>query len=225
MKLANPCVDIGLASNNLQPMLDFWQGEMGLEPERVMPVRPGMDQHRSHMLGSILKINHFAAPMQDNPPSGYRELLIAKEGLSQPRALADPDGNRLQLVPPGHEGVSQVGMRLGVRDLAAHRRFYAQGLRLPEERPGAFRAGQTLFLLEEDPSAAVDPVMDAIGWRYVTFQVADLIAEHPAILAGGGREARGPFTFGGATRVALVRDPDGNWIEVVQRAAPGETFE
>jgi lactoylglutathione lyase len=225
MKLATPSVDIGLYTNDLKPQLDFWRGEIGLPLESVLAVRPGVDQHRSHMPAGVLKINHCAEPLAADAPSGYRELLIAQEGLSQPRALTGPEGARLSLVPPGHDGVSQVGIRLGVRDLNAHRRFYGEGLRLPEERPGAFRAGQTLFLLEQDPSAPNDPQMSAAGgWRYITFQVTDLIAEHAAILAGGGREARPPFAFGSALKVSLVRDPDGNWIEVIQRAAPGETF-
>jgi len=225
MKLASPFVDIGLATNALEPTLKFWRDEMQLPLERVMPVRPGMDQHRYVARGAVVKINHHASPLNDEPPSGYLELLIANEDASHARALTDPGGARVSLVPKGQDGVTQVGVRLGVRDLDAHRRFYAEGLRLPEERAGAFRAGETLFLLEQDASAPTDPSMDAAGWRYITFQVADLLADYPAILAGGGREARAPFTFGGTTRVALLRDPDGNWIEVVQRAAPGETFE
>jgi len=219
MQLAKPCLDVGLATNDLAPMLAFWQGVAGVQFDHVLPIGPGRNQHRHDLFGSVLKINHHEAPLANTPPSGYRELLIASEGLTAPRAMVDPDGNRVSLVPPGHEGVTQVGVRIGVRDLAAHRRFYAEALRLPEERPGAFRVGDSLVLLEEDPAAPADAQMDGAGWRYLTFQVFKVDEEHAAILAAGGREARAPFAFGTTAKVSLVRDPDGNWIELSQRGS------
>jgi lactoylglutathione lyase len=200
-------------------MLAFWQGVAGVGMDQVVPMGPGLDQHRHNVLSSVLKINHSLAVLPANPPSGYRELLIAAEGLTAPQAMADPDGNRVSLVPPGHEGVTQIGMRIGVRDLAAHCRFFAEALRLPEERPGTFRAGESLLLLEEDPSAPCDAQVEGRGWRYITFQIFQVDQEHAAVLANGGREARAPFALGSAARVSMVRDPDGNWIELSQRAS------
>ncbi|HQP18857.1 MAG TPA: hypothetical protein PLG07_00890, partial [Phenylobacterium sp.] len=133
MDLAKPRVDIGLSTNDLEPMLAFWQGEAGIPFDHLLPIRRGQDQHRHDALGSVLKINHHAAPLPDTPPSGYLELLVARPGLDAPVSLVDPDGNRVSLVPPGHEGVTQIGVRLGVRDLAAHRDFYVRALGLAEE--------------------------------------------------------------------------------------------
>ena len=42
--------------------------------------------------------------------------------------------------------------------------------------------------------------------------------EHSGVLARGGREGDPPRTIGTTTRYSFVRDPDGNWIEVSQRA-------
>jgi len=39
------------------------------------------------------------------------------------------------------------------------------------------------------------------------------------VLARGGREALKPVTFGTTARISMVRDPDGNWIELSQRAS------
>ena len=39
------------------------------------------------------------------------------------------------------------------------------------------------------------------------------------VLAHGGREARAPVTLGTTARISMVRDPDGNWIELSQRAS------
>lgn len=219
MQLAKPRFDIGLSTNAIAPMLAFWQGEVGASFDHLLPIRRGQDQHRHDLMGSVLKINHHEAPLPANPPSGYRELLIARDGLSQARALADPEGNRLSLVPPGAEGVTQIGVRLAVRDLVAHRRFYAEALGLPEERPGAFRAGESLILLEEAADAPADAQMAGPGWRYITLQVFKVDEEHAGVLARGGREALAPITLGTTARISMVRDPDGNWIELSQRAS------
>jgi catechol 2,3-dioxygenase-like lactoylglutathione lyase family enzyme len=220
MQLAKPAVDIGLNAVRLAPVLAFWQGEAGVPFDHLLRISPTQDQHR-HSLprGSVLKINHRAQPPPANPPAGYQALLIARPGVSSPLALTDPDGVRLELVPPGHEGVRQIGVRIAVRDLAAHRRFYAEALGLPEERPGAFRAGESLILLHEAPEASADAQMQGPGWRYITFQVFKVDEEHARVLAAGGREALAPVTLGTTARISMVRDPDGNWIELSQRAS------
>ena len=125
MKLAKPRIDIGLRTNNVQPLLNFWQKEIGLPFDHLLPVRKGQNQHRHDLLGSVLKINELADPIPASPPSGYHELLIAREGLSAPKSSADPDGNRVTLVPKGTYGIARIGIRLKVRDVAAHRKFYA----------------------------------------------------------------------------------------------------
>ena len=219
MKLAKQQVDIGLSTNNLGPVLAFWQQQPGIRFDHVLPIRPGHDQHRHDIGGSVLKINHHDSPLPANRPSGYRELLIAQPGLTEPTRLADPDGNRLMLVPHGHDGVTQIGVRIAVRDLDAHRRFYGAALGLAEERPGRFRAGASVVILEQQPEAPDDAQMQGPGWRYITFQVFKVDEEHAAVLAKGGREALAPITLGTTARISMVRDPDGNWIELSQRAS------
>ena len=219
MELAKPRIDIGLSTNHLAPMLAFWQGEAGIPFDHLLPIRRGQDQHRHDVNGSVLKINHHGEPLPANPPSGYRELIVAREGLAAPVPLTDPEGNRVTLVPPGHDGLTQIGVRLTVRNLAAHRRFYGEALDMPEERLGVFRAGESLIFLEESPDAPSDADMRGPGWRYITFQVFKVDAEHARVLAAGGREALAPVTLGATARISMVRDPDGNWIELSQRAS------
>src|SRR6185295_15938851 len=115
-----------------EAMLAFWQGEVGLKFDHVLPIRQGMKQHRHDALGSVVKINHHAAPLPLTPPSGYVELIVARDGLRTAKSLRDPDGNAVTLAPPGTAGVAQIGICLKVRDLAAHRRFYVEGLGLNE---------------------------------------------------------------------------------------------
>jgi len=222
MQLAKPRVDIGLATNDIEPMLAFWQGPAGVPFDHLLPIRRGQVQHRHDARGSVLKINQMSDPLPDTPPSGYRELILARDGLEAPVSLADPEGNRVRLVPPGQDGVTQIGIRLAVRDLAAHRRFYTEAFGLTEEPHAggaAFRAGETLLIVEQSPDAPADAEFRGHGWRYITFQVFKVDEEHARVLAAGGREAMPPTTLGTTARISMVRDPDGNWIELSQRAS------
>jgi catechol 2,3-dioxygenase-like lactoylglutathione lyase family enzyme len=220
MQLAKPRIDVGLFTNNLEPMLAFWQQDVGLAFDHMQPLGGGKRQHRHALLGSVLKINHAREPLPESPPSGYRELLIAQEGLAQPKSLEDPDGNRVTLVPPGLHGIERIGVRLAVRDLAAQRQFYSHVLQLPAGAVAdSFTCGDSVLLLEEDATAPEDAAYEAAGFRYITIQVRHVNAEHAGVLARGGREGRAPVTLGETARISFVRDPDGNWIELSQRAS------
>jgi catechol 2,3-dioxygenase-like lactoylglutathione lyase family enzyme len=223
MQLAKPRIDIGLSTNNLGPMLAFWQGEAGVAFDHILKIRPGHDQHRHDANGSVVKINHHADPLPAAPPSGYAGLVIARPGLAGPKDLADADGNPVRLVPTGVDGVTQIGVRMKVRDVDAHRKFYRDALGLTEEpttvAAAAFRAGESLILLDASPDAPADAQMAGPGWRYITFQVFKVDEEHARVLAAGGRQALAPVTLGTTARISMVRDPDGNWIELSQRAS------
>lgn len=226
MRLAKPCFDIGLATHALEPMLAFWQGEVGVPFDHALKVRRGVTQHRHDLMGSVLKINHVSEPPPETEPSGYRELLVAREGLAVPRALVDPDGNRVMLVPPGFDGVNQIGVRVAVRDLAAVQRFYLDGLGA-EPVPGGtgLRLGSGVVLIDQDDNAPQDAPFEGRGWRYITLQVFGCDSAHARALAHGGREALAPATHGDVARFSMVKDPAGNWIELSQRKSLVGTLE
>lgn len=222
MNLAKPRIDVGLFTNNLEAMLDFYQNEIGLPFDHVLSLGQGRQQHRHELLGSVLKINASREPIEPRAPSGYRELLIAREGLLGPKHLTDPDGNAVTLVPEGFRGITRIGVKLEVRDAAAHRRFYAVALGLPdvpEEGGDSFLCGDSVILFEENAGAPADASMEGTGFRYITVQVFKTDEEHAAILARGGREGMAPQTLGKVARISFIRDPDGNWIEISQRAS------
>ncbi len=149
-------------------MLAFYQKEVGLPFDHVLPLGQGRQQHRHDLLGSVLKINASRDPIAEGAPSGYRELLIARQGLLGPKRLTDPDGNAVTLVPPGLFGIERIGMKLAVRDVGAHRRFYALALELPdvpEEGGLSFLAGDSVIMIEEDATAPADATMDGTGFR------------------------------------------------------------
>jgi lactoylglutathione lyase len=222
MQLAKNVIDVGLSTNNLEPMLRFWQQDVGLRFDHVLPVRRGQKQYRHDEQGSVIKLNHRAEPLPDAAPSGYRELIIARAGLQKPRRMVDPDGNRIRLVPPKYEGVTQLAVAMGVRSLGEHRRFYGDILGFAEQSWSggpAFRLGGSRLLLEEDPAATLNPVRQARGWRYITLQIADIDAAHAELRSIGVREGLAPITLGDVARISMILDPDGNWIELSRRAS------
>jgi lactoylglutathione lyase len=219
MRLAKPCIDVGILTNRGDEQLAFWQREVGLPFEERLPVRRGFVQMRHGMNGSVFKLNVVEGPIPDSPIAGYRELWIARDGVTAPRELVDPDGNRVALVPPGHAGVTGIAVVLAVRDAAAHARFYRDALELEAAGAGAFRCGTSLFLVREDASARGDAARDGLGYRYTTIQVWDCDAETAGITERGGTLGAPAITLGKTARFSFVRDPDGNWIEISQRAS------
>lgn len=222
MQLAKTVIDVGLSSNNLEPMLRFWQQDAGIRFDHVQPIRRGQKQYRHDAHGSVIKLNHHVELLPDAAPSGYRELIIARDGVVTPQRMVDPDGNRVCLVAPGHDGITQIAVTMAVRDLATHCRFYGDILGFVEQPwsgGAAFRLGDSLILLEEDRAATVDPVRSASGWRYITLQVADIDAVHDDLRSKGVREGLAPVTLGEVARISMILDPDGNWIELSRRAS------
>src|SRR5258708_12328579 len=120
MKLAKQHLDIGLFSNKRDEQLAFWQRTVGLPYDHVGKLGGGMQQHRHHMNGSILKMNHARDPLPAAPPSGIIGLKIAREDLTMPAALADPDGNMVGPVPKRHTDVQGTAALLPAPDPPPH---------------------------------------------------------------------------------------------------------
>jgi lactoylglutathione lyase len=219
MRLAKEHIDVGVFTNRTDDMLAFWQGEVGLPFEEMLPIGGGLRQHRHAMNGSVFKLNSARDPLGEEPLSGYRELRIARAGLPSPRTLTDPDGNRVTLVPQGVSSIVGIEVVLAVRDEGAFHAFYGDALQLERAAERSYRCGDSLLTFAHDPGAVEAGRMTARNYRYITIQVWDCDAEHAGIIARGGREGRPPLTLGSTARVSFVRDPDGNWIEISQRAS------
>ena len=219
MDLAKPHMDVGLFTNRRDEQLHFWQQTVGLEYDHMGKLGGGMQQLRHHMNGSILKVNHARDPLPPAPPSGIVRVRIARPGLDAPRELADPDGNRVLLVPPGHEGVVGIAIELGVNNRDAHDRFWRHAMQFDSPAPGVYVCGDTRVMVVEERKVERCDDWRARGWRYTTVQIRDCVAEHAGVLARGGEEGRPPALLGETVRYSFVRDPDGNFIELSQRAS------
>jgi hypothetical protein len=60
--------------------------------------------------------------------------------------------------------------------------------------------------------------MSGIGLRYLTIQVRDGAAEYPRVIGKGVNPGVALITGAGPLpALFMVRDPDGNWVEILQR--------
>jgi catechol 2,3-dioxygenase-like lactoylglutathione lyase family enzyme len=220
MKLAKQHLDIGLFSNKRNEQLAFWQHTVGLAYDHVGKLGGGMQQHRHHMNGSILKMNHARDPLPALAPSGIVGLQIARAGLVEPKPLADPDGNKVTLVPQGRDGVQGIAILLKVNEPAAHDRFWTHAMQYERVGEGRYRCGDSLIVIAEQGKVESRGAQwRGPGYRYTTVQVWDCIAEYQGILARGGTSGGEPRVLGETVRYAFVCDPDGNHIEISQRAS------
>ena len=215
MNFAKPALDVGLYTNNLEPMLTFWRDTVGLESTEMLPVGGGVRQHRHAIGDTILKVNHAREPMAPAAASGIRALTIATPERSAAE-LTDPDGNVVNLVAPGSGGVHQIEVTLAANDVSRSERFYADALGFEALGGGVLACGASRIRLQPGEVAA-DPAQRAPGYRYLTVQVYDVVAEHARALGAGADEGMAPVKLGDVAYISFIRDPDGNWIEISQR--------
>jgi lactoylglutathione lyase len=220
MNLAKPHLDVGLFSNRRDDQLAFWQHTVGLPYDHMGKAGGGVQQHRHHMNGSILKMNHARDPLPDIAPSGIVGLQIAREGLAAPKELLDPDRNQVTLVPKGSGAVSGIAVLLRVNDPAAHDRFWTHVMQYERVGEGRYRCGDSLMVIAGRGKVEHrGTAWRGLGFRYTTVQVFDCVAEFEGIVARGGTPGGEVRVLGDTVRYAFVCDPDGNHIEISQRAS------
>ena len=147
-------------------------------------------------------------------------MQIAKDGLASRQALSDPDGNKVTLVPKGTDGVQGIAILLKVNDPAAHDRFWTEAMQYERAGEGRYRCGDSLIVVAEQGRVEHrGPPWRGPGYRYTTVQVWDCVAEYEGILARGGTSGGEVRILGETVRYAFVCDPDGNHIEISQRAS------
>ncbi len=229
MELNRPQIDVGIFTNSIDAMKAFYGDNLGLQFESVLPVGGGFKQHRYVANGSIIKLMESKDPLPRRHPGGYETLIIATNKVSQPEAINDPDGNTIELVPPGRDDVTQIEVRLGVSDADLFDDFYTKATGGKAMDHHRVKIGETIFATFRHPLSrqlkpapfanALDVVkaMASLGIRYVTLQVKNCDAAFKEITAAGATVALPPENFGTVARIAFVRDPDGNFIELAQR--------
>jgi catechol 2,3-dioxygenase-like lactoylglutathione lyase family enzyme len=229
MELARPQLDVGLFTNKLEEAQAFYGEKLGLQFESILPVGGGFNQYRYLSNSGVIKVMHSQKPLPARRPGGYLRFIIASPNVTAPQTLLDQDGNTVELVPPGLNGVTQLEVVVGASDPARFDAFYEKAAGAQRLGPGRYKVGETIFSAVKDPAAqpataasfasTLETVnaMAALGIRYVTLQVRNCDAVFSAMTEGGASEALKPVTVGNVLRVGFVRDPDGNFVEIVQR--------
>lgn len=110
--------------------------------------------------------------------------------------------------------------------------FYQHLLGLPHEATIPMPGGGTMHrlkvggsvvkIIETEPAPPVDGVPGGIraatGYRYWTIHVHRLEEAVAGIRSAGHRVLSGPRTIREGVTIALVEDPDGNWVELLEQA-------
>jgi catechol 2,3-dioxygenase-like lactoylglutathione lyase family enzyme len=229
MELAKSQIDVGIFTRRIEPMQAFYGEKLGLQFESMLPVGGGFRQYRYLCNGSVIKLMHGREPLRPRRPGGYETLMIATPKVTEAEALPDPDDNAIELLPPGRDDVTQMEIRIGVRDVEEFGRFYINAFGAVDIGQNRYKIGETILGVyheheihppEMTPFAnplEVVKAMAELGIQYVTLQVRNCDAAFNALKAAGAVVAVEPSTFGTVARIAFVRDPDGNFIELSQR--------
>jgi lactoylglutathione lyase len=117
---------------------------------------------------------------------------------------------------------------LNVTDLDRSIGFYTNeiGLKFISRREVKQNNAEIAFLNDNDSGA-----LELTQWRdkktlaegdnfdHIAFETADIDAKVEELRAHGVTIAMEPFSLqGSSSRIAFVKDPDGNWLELIQRS-------
>jgi hypothetical protein len=125
---------------------------------------------------------------------------------------------------PAIWGVSHWAMEVATSSDAEFRGHYETALDLPRapDLPLAVTCGRSLIIGSVIPDVASQTAADdlrRLGFRYTTLQVWNVDETHARVLAWGGHEGAPPKTLGQTARISFIKDADGNWMELSQRAS------
>lgn len=210
---AKPAFDVGFATNGLEGFRNLLGARAGLAYDHLAKLGGGFHQHRWRAGASIIKVNHTRTPLPETPPGSYRALTLKAE---QPASFNTPDGTAILLSP---EVAADLTLHLESSDLDRLTHFYGDRLGLEADGPAAFRLGGSRLVATQG-AAATAPHADwrARGLRYMTLQIFDCDGLTAALAAEGVEVGQAPKTVG-QVRYSFIRDPDGAWIELSERAS------
>lgn len=219
LEVVKPAVDVGVQTNDLDAHQAFWGDELGLRFDHVLKVGGGVHQHRYDLHGAVLKVNHHRDPLPTDAVTGYTAIAIvdpvrAGDGI---QGRTGPDGLRVALTPPTQDG-TKVNVMVEASDVA--RTLDALEATFGGDRAeGTLRLGETKLSVKLRRDRSPTTTRDGLGIRYLTVQVRDVDAAHAHALANGMTEGMAPLRLGDVARISFVRLPDGDWIELSQRAS------
>ncbi len=217
VEIVKPAVDVGIQTNDWPAHEAFWAHDLGLPFDHLLKIRGGIHQHRFHLGGAILKVNDHRDALPTGAPTGWTALgIVDDDHRGPPEPLPAPDdlavARFMPMTPP-----LRTYLQLEATDVDRTLRVLGDALGLV---PSGTRVelGETRIGVREadrPPTGA----RDGVGIRYVTVQVRDVRAAHAQALDAGMTEGMAPLRLGDTAFISFVRLPDGDWIELSQRAS------
>lgn len=114
-ELLSPSVEIGLVTTNLDAMVDFYEGFLGLEPQGEIEFAGGA-QRRYSLGSSVLKLVTYttppaspAVPGGGRAQAGLRYFTIGVQNLRDVAAKVEAAGYRIDEPPTEFEPVPGMG--------------------------------------------------------------------------------------------------------------------
>lgn len=214
-ELAKAAVDLGFYSDDLDAAQTFWGSTVGLPYEELLKVGGGIHQHRYTLHGAILKSNVSRDPLETGT-SGLIRLRIAAD-VDSPTSLSHPDGVDIDIVPHGHDGISATEITVAARSVDQTASLLAAAFEV-EPVGERLQLGESLIAFEHRPHRRPAGPHRTAGFTYLTAQVFDVADEHERFLRAGFTEGMAPVRLGDTAAISFVRLPDGDWLELSQRA-------
>ena len=215
-QLASSTMYPGLFTDRIEPMEAFYTG-LGLRFMEKLVQSETYAELFYELPGSKLKIQSDSHGTLENARSGYVGLSVAWPPLTEVEWHQDPDGLDFRLVPRGHQGITSLGFSVEVPDAARYRRFLVEGMGAFDSEHGV-RVGDTQFLIAESPGLDRSTPICRKGFTYITLIVHDLRAAQEVLLASGAEASFDMTRLHDRCVFSFVKDPFGNWIEIVQYA-------
>ncbi len=213
--IVKDAIDVGVATNQLEASQAFWGDTVGLRYDHLLKVGGGIHQHRYDLHGAVLKLNSHRQTLTATP-TGFAALTTVVEGREDTE-LTTPDGTPVLLASSIESGIRTV-IRLEATDAAHTAATIASGLGARRAHDQC-RVGETVIDVVEVPDRAATTVREGTGIRYLTIQVRDVESAHAHALDHGLVEGLAPLRLGDTAYVSFVRLPDGDWVELSQRAS------
>lgn len=205
----------GLFTDNIDALQTYYTAQ-GLPFLERLVQSPTYNELFFQLPGSKLKIQSDTSRVMPPAHSGYVGLSVALGGGALV-ADHDPDGLAFELVPYGHRGITSLGFTVDVPDAARYRQFLRDAMNARENEFG-MRVGDTQFTITESPERGRSTPICRRGFTYITLIVHDLISAHRTLLEAGAEDSFSITRLHDRCVFSFVRDPFGNWIEVVQYA-------
>ena len=213
--IVKDAVDVGIATNQLEASQAFWGDTVGLRYDHLLKVGGGIHQHRYDLHGAVLKLNSHRQPLTATP-TGFTALTTVVDG-SDDVELTTPDATPVLLASSIEAGIRTV-IRLEATDAGRTATAIEAGLGARRAHDQC-RIGETVIDVVEVPDRAPTTAREGTGIRYLTVQVRDVESAHAHALANGLVEGQAPLRLGDTAYISFVRLPDGDWIELSQRAS------